>query len=121
MTDIEPSEITISTLDELLITKAIELIEENMSEADYSVEKLSAALCMSRGHFYKKLIAITGVAPIEFIRTLRIKRGRQLIEKSQLNISEIAYKVGLSPKQFAKYFKEMYGELPSSYKKKYKK
>lgn len=121
MTDIEPSEITISTLDELLITKAIELIEENMSEADYSVEKLSAALCMSRGHFYKKLIAITGVAPIEFIRTLRIKRGRQLIEKSQLNISEIAYKVGLSPKQFAKYFKEMYGELPSSYKKKYNK
>jgi AraC-like DNA-binding protein len=72
---------------------------------------------MSRGHFYKKLVAITGRAPIEFIRTIRIKRGRQFIEKSQLNISEIADKVGLSPKQFAKYFKEMYGELPSSYNK----
>lgn len=116
--EIEPSEITISTLDEQLITKAIELVEENMSNAEFSVEELSAAVGMSRGHFYKKLIAITGIAPIEFIRTLRIKRGRQLIDKSQLNISEIAYKVGLSPKQFAKYFKEMYGELPSSYNKK---
>lgn len=116
--EIEPSEITISTLDEQLITKAIALVEENMSKPDYSVEELSTALGMSRGHFYKKLIAITGNAPIEFIRTLRIKRGRQLIEKSQLNISEIAYRVGLSPKQFAKYFKEMYGELPSSYNKK---
>ncbi len=116
--EIEPSEITISTLDEQLISKAIALVEENLSKAEFSVEELSAALGMSRGHFYKKLIAITGIAPLEFIRTLRIKRGRQLIEKSQLNISEIAYKVGLSPKQFAKYFKEMYGELPSSYTKK---
>jgi signal transduction histidine kinase/DNA-binding NarL/FixJ family response regulator/sugar lactone lactonase YvrE len=115
--EIEPSEITISSLDEQLISKAIALVEENMSDPDYSVEKLSTALGMSRGHFYKKLVAITGRAPIEFIRTIRIKRGRQFIEKSQLNISEIADKVGLSPKQFAKYFKEMYGELPSSYNK----
>lgn len=115
--EIEPSEITISSLDEQLITKAIALVEENMNNPDYSVEELSTALGMSRGHFYKKLIAITGIAPLEFIRTLRIKRGRQLVEKSQLNISEIAYKVGLSPKQFAKYFKEMYGQRPSAYKK----
>ncbi|MDA3929436.1 MAG: response regulator, partial [Prolixibacteraceae bacterium] len=115
--EIEPSEITISSLDEQLISKAIALVEENMSDPDYSVEKLSTDVGMSRGHFYKKLVAITGRAPIEFIRTLRIKRGRQFIEKSQLNISEIADKIGLSPKQFAKYFKEMYGELPSSYNK----
>ncbi len=118
--EIEPSEITISSLDEQLISKAIALVEENMNDPDYSVEKLSTDLGMSRGNFYKKLIAITGRAPIEFIRTLRIKRGRQFIEKSQLNISEIADKVGLSPKQFAKYFKEMYGELPSSYNNKQK-
>ena len=43
------------------------------------------------------------------------KRGKQLLEKSQLSISQIAYQVGLSPKQFAKYFKEEYGCLPSEY------
>lgn len=115
--EIKPSEITISSLDEQLISKAIALVEENMSNSNYSVEDLSADIGMSRGHFYKKLIAITGKAPKEFVITLRIKRGRQLIEKSQLNVSEIAYQVGLSPKQFTKYYKDAYGELPSSYKK----
>ena len=116
--EIEPSEITISSLDEQLISKAIALVEENMSNSNYSVENLSADIGMSRGHLYKKLIAITGKAPKEFIITLRIKRGRQLVEKSQMNVSEIAYSVGLSPKQFTKYYKDMYGEVPSLHKKK---
>ena len=54
-------------------------------------------------------MSITGKSPLEFMRILRLKRGKQLLEKSQLSISQIAYQVGLSPKQFAKYFKEEYG------------
>ena len=88
-----------------------------MDNSDFSVEDLSAAVNMSRGHLYKKLISITGKSPLEFIRILRIKRGRQLLEESQLSISQISYQVGLSPKQFSKYFKDEYGFLPSEYKK----
>ncbi len=117
--EIEPSEITISSLDEKLIGKAIKLVEERISDPDFSVEDLSAAIGMTRGHLYKKLMAITGTSPIEFIRTIRIKRGKQLLEKSQLGVAEIAYDIGLSPKQFAKYFKEAYGKLPSEYKKEF--
>lgn len=116
--EIEPSEITISSLDEQLISKTIRLVEENISNPEFSVEELSSAIGMTRGHLYKKLMMITGKSPIEFIRAIRIKRGKQLLEKSQLGVSEIAYEVGLSPKQFPKYFKEAYGELPSTYKKK---
>ena len=116
--DVEPSEITISSLDEQLISKAIKMVEENISNQEFSVEELSSSVGMTRGHLYKKLMTITGKSPIEFIRTIRIKRGKQLLEKSQLGVSEIAYEVGLSPKQFSKYFKEAYGQLPSEYKKK---
>lgn len=115
--DITPSEITISSLDEQLIEKAINIVEENMTNPSFSVEDLSNAVSMTRGHLYKKLMIITGKSPIEFIRILRVKRGRQLLQKSQLSVSEIAYKTGLSPKQFSKYFKEEYGVLPSDYKK----
>ena len=104
-----------SKLDETLIEKAIKVLEENIDNSDFSVEDLSAALGMSRGHLYKKLITITGKSPIEFIRILRLKRGKQLLEQSQLSISEISYKVGLSPKQFTKYFKEEFGEIPSKW------
>ena len=62
-------------------------------------------------------MSITGKSPIELIRILRIKRGKQLLDQSQENISQIAYEVGMSPKQFSKFFKEEFGILPSEYKK----
>lgn len=116
--DVSPSEITITSLDEQLISKAVRLVEENISDMDFSVDNLSSAVGMTRGHLYKKLMAITGKAPLDFIRTIRIKRGHQLLEKSQLGVADVAYRVGLSPKQFAKYFKEAYGILPSEFRKK---
>lgn len=87
----------------------------NMDNSEFSVEELSAQIGISRSGLYKKLMSITGKSPLEFMRILRLKRGKQLLEKSQLSISQIAYQVGLSPKQFAKYFKEEYGCLPSEY------
>ncbi|SEU11024.1 Signal transduction histidine kinase [Draconibacterium orientale] len=115
--DIEPGDITISSLDEKLIKQAIHLVEENMDNQDFSVEELSAEIGMSRGHLYKKLMTITGKSPLEFIRIIRIKRGKQLVEESQLSISEIAYSIGFSPKQFSKHFKDLYGKLPSAWQK----
>ena len=114
---VSPSEITVSHIDELLIEKAIKSVENNMDNSEYSVEDLSSDVGMTRGHLYKKLMSITGKSPIEFIRILRVKRGKQLLEQSQKSVSEISYEIGLSPKQFAKYFKEEFGSTPSIYKK----
>lgn len=71
---------------------------------------------MSRVHLFKRLKQLTGKAPIEFIRILRLKRAAQYLRESQLNVSEIAYKCGFNnPKHFAKYFKEEFGVTPSVY------
>jgi AraC-like DNA-binding protein len=114
---IEPSTLEITSVDEQLKEKAIRIVEEHISESEFSVEDLSAALGMSRGHLYKRLVAITGKTPIEFIRTIRIKRGRQLLEESGEGVQQVAWRIGMSPKQFAKYFKEEYGVLPSDFKR----
>lgn len=116
--DLSPSEITISTLDEQLIEKAVRIIEQNMDNSEFTVEEFSSQVGMSRSGLYKKLMQITGKSPLEFMRILRLKRGRKLLEESQLSVSQIAYQVGLSPKQFAKFFKEEFNYLPSEYKKK---
>ena len=64
---------------------------------------------------------ITGKGPAEFIRTIRLKRGRQLLEKSQMQIAEIAYAVGFnSPKRFSINFKSEFGVTPSEYMKDFK-
>lgn len=116
--DISPSEITITTLDEQLIEKAIKIVEENIADPNFTVESLSESLGLSRSHLYKKLMFITGKGPAEFIRIIRLKRGRQLLEKSQMQIAEIAYAVGFnSPKRFTQNFKNEFGMSPSEFLK----
>lgn len=114
--EVNPSEITITSLDEQFLSKAIRLTEENMAEPDFSVEKLSSLLGMHRTYLYKKLLSITGKTPIEFIRTIRLKRAAQYLLQSQMYISEIAYRVGFnSPKLFSRQFKEAFGVTPREY------
>lgn len=114
--DVTPGDITITPLDEQLIAKAIRVVEEHISDPEFSVEELGAAVGLSRSHLYKKLMSITGKGPAEFIRTIRLKRGRQLLEKSQLQIAEVAYAVGFnSPKRFTINFKAEFGVSPSDY------
>jgi DNA-binding response OmpR family regulator/two-component sensor histidine kinase len=114
--ELTPSDIRITSLDEKLIQKALLIVENNMSDPDFSVDKLSREIGMSRVHLYKKLTSLTGKSPIEFIRIIRLRRAAQLLEKSQLSVSEIAYQVGFNnPKYFTKYFKSEYRILPSEY------
>ena len=118
--EIKPSDITVSSLDEELISHVIAEVEANISNPNYSVVQLSAAVGMTRGTLYKKLMAIVGKSPVEFIRILRLKRGKDLLDQGRTNVSEVADKVGFSPKMFAQYFREMYGETPSDYLKQQK-
>jgi signal transduction histidine kinase/DNA-binding response OmpR family regulator len=114
--DVKTADVQITSLDEKLIAKAVQIVEANIGEADFSVEKFSRELGMSRVHLYKKLLSLTGKSPIEFIRTIRLQRAAQLLEKSQLSVSEIAYQVGFNnPKYFSKYFKDEFNMLPSAY------
>ena len=114
--ELTPSEIQITSLDEKLIKKALQVVEANIADPDFSVDKLSREIGMSRVHLYKKLTSLTGKSPIEFIRIIRLRRAAQLLEKSQMSVSEIAYQVGFNnPKYFTKYFKFEYKILPSEY------
>jgi len=113
---VNTSELEIESLDDQLIQKAIQVVENHMSIPEFSVEQMSKELGMSRGQLYKKLSLLTGKSPVEFIRLIRLQRAAQLLGKSQLTVAEIAYKVGYNnAKYFSKHFKETFGILPSAY------
>ena len=98
--------------------KATAFVEQNLDNTNLSVEMMSDFLGMSRVHLYKRLLSITGSTPSEFIRIIRLKHAARLLKEGQLNVSEVAYKVGFNlPRNFSKYFKEYYGVGPSQYKK----
>lgn len=113
---IKASELKITPLDEQFIKNAIEHVESNISNADYSVEDLCRELGLSRALFFRKMMSLTGRSPLEFIRAIRMQHAAQLLEKSQLTVAEVAYKVGFNnPKYFSRYFKQIYHVLPSAY------
>lgn len=115
--EINPAEIAVTPLDEQFMQQTLAIVERNISNPDFSVEELSRNLYMSRVALYKKLLALTGKTPIEFIRIMRMKRAASLLTASQQTVAEIAYEVGFNnPKYFARYFKEEFGVLPSQYR-----
>lgn len=110
-------EVEVTSLDEKLVRDATDYVEKNLSNSDISVETMAMALGMSRVHLYKRLTALTDLTPSEFIRQIRLQHAEQLLLKSQLTVAEVAYSVGFNnPRAFSKYFKEMYGKIPSEYK-----
>jgi signal transduction histidine kinase/ligand-binding sensor domain-containing protein/DNA-binding response OmpR family regulator len=115
--ELNPMDSDVQSLDEKFSIEVIEFIEKRMSNPDLSVEELSSKMAMSRVTLYRKLLALTGKTPVEFIKTIRLKRSLQLLEKGQMNIAEVAYAVGFNnPKYFARLFKSEYNMLPSEYK-----
>jgi len=114
--EVNPGEVTVTPVDEKFLKQALEVVEKFMENTDFSVEDFSREMCMSRKALYNKILSLTGRAPLEFIRSIRIKRAAQLLEKSRMRVSEIAYEVGFNnPKNFTKYFKEEFNVLPSQY------
>ena len=114
----EPKDIEVVSVDEKFMTKVADTIENNISEPEFSVEKLALEVGLSTAHLYRKLKALTGMTPNEFIRSFRMKRATQLLEQKKLMISEVAYAVGFNdPKYFRKCFKKSFGVSPSEYVK----
>ncbi len=107
--------------DKSFLSKVTELIEKNMDNSEFIVEDMVKEFAMSRTVFFKKLKALTGLSPVEFIRTMRIRRAAQLIETTDYNMTQISFMVGINgSRYFSRCFKQMYGLSPTEYKEKMK-
>jgi len=114
--EVNPAEVTVTPVDEIFLKQALEIVEKNMDNVGFSVEDFSRDMYMNRATLYRKIMSLTGKAPADFIRLIRLKRGAQLLAKSGRSIAEIAYEVGFKdPKYFSRAFKEEFKMLPSQY------
>lgn len=114
--DLEPSNIKLTSPDETFLKKALESVESNMANSEFSVEDFGKEVGMSRMQLYRKMKALTGQSANEFIRTIRLKRAAQLIAQEHLTIAEVTYEVGFNDLQyFRDCFKKQFGVNPSKY------
>lgn len=115
---LNPGEITITSQDEIFLKNIIAVIEKQMTDQDLNAETLAASVSMSRSGFFKKFKSLTNMAPVEFIREMRLKRGKQFLDAGEHNIATIAYTVGFNnAKYFGTCFKDKYHITPSEYLK----
>lgn len=106
---------TVSLTDKLFLEKLNSTIENELANIDFTIEMFASEMGMSRSNLYKKVSQLTGLSPLEYLRDKRIERGKKMLDEGHSFISQVAYSVGLSPKQFSKFFKEQFGCLPSEY------
>jgi signal transduction histidine kinase/ligand-binding sensor domain-containing protein/DNA-binding response OmpR family regulator len=96
------------------IQRLIKVIEEHLSEEEFSIEDFGKEVGMSRSQMHRKLKALTGKSASQYIRSVRLSKAKKMIENREATISEVAYSVGFSsPSYFTKCFKEEYGYTPS--------
>jgi AraC-like DNA-binding protein/tetratricopeptide (TPR) repeat protein len=110
------SEPTLVSQDQLLLKKVIDIVERNMGDPLFGVDKMAEDMGMSRTNLHRKLKAIIGFPPSELIRGIRMRKAALLIRNETDSISQISFMVGFEDSSyFSKAFKKQFGVLPSEY------
>lgn len=111
-----PVDIQVDSNDEKFIKKLIKIIEDNMNNNILNVEFLASEIGMSRANLYRKVQQILNETPVNFIKTIKLKRAAQLLKQDKMYISEVAYMTGFNnQKYFSKCFNKEYGMSPTEY------
>ena len=101
-------------IDEQFLDKVLKIINEHISDENFSIEDFSSEIGMSRTQLHRKLKALVGKSASQYLRSVRLLKAKKMIEEEKGNISEIAYSVGFSsPAYFSRCFKEEFGYPPS--------
>jgi len=112
----KPEDVPATSMDTVFINEIHHLLEANLADPEFNVDRLAAKLYMSRSGLYRKLFAISGISPVELIRSYRLMRAAQLLTKHSGNITETAMQVGFpNVAYFTKCFKKHFGQLPSAF------
>lgn len=105
-------------LDKILLEKAVKSVEAHLTEPNFDVTGLAEDMNMSRSTLTRKLKAITGRTPLNFIRNIKMKHARHLLEDKGKSVTEVATTLGyFNRKYFTACFKEEFGLTPSEYQK----
>ncbi|WP_313265950.1 two-component regulator propeller domain-containing protein [Sphingobacterium sp.] len=113
---IQVSEVQIDDRDKKFLDTVVEVVEQHMNQSDFNIDLIAEQLNLARNTFYKKFKSLTNMAPVEFVRELRLKKAKLYFDAGLENVSDVAYRVGFNnPKYFSTSFKEMFGISPKEY------
>lgn len=105
----------LNRLDAEFLTKMNTIISESIANEDLSIDLIAEKLNLSRSSFYRKITAVTGMSPSDYLKNFRLNHAASLLSDG-CRVTEVAYRSGFtSSSYFAKCFREKFGVLPSDY------
>lgn len=115
---LQPHDIAITSVDEAFLQKLCTFVETHLEDPDLASRPIEQDFNMTKRQFQRKVKALTDQTPSLFIRAMRLKRAKQLIESDAGSISEIAFQTGFNNlSYFARSFREHFGHSPSQLEK----
>ena len=109
------------TMDQQLLNSIEQYVQQNMIRGTINLEDMAAAMGMSMKPLFQKVREITGKTPAEVVRDLRLKHACILLQRTNINMSELANHIGFATgEHFINIFKERFGMSPSEYRLKYR-
>ncbi len=113
----EGVQLMLNPLDEKFLHKLHEYIDHHITDCELNVSVLGKELGFSRTNFYRKIKALTGYSPNDFLRIYRLNKAAELILKGEYSINEISDLTGFSShSHFSNAFKKHFGVSPKNYK-----
>jgi YesN/AraC family two-component response regulator len=104
--------------DEKFLQSIYDILKANLDHPDFNVNELCESLNMSRSLLYKKVKMLTGLSPVEYLRSLRMQEAAQLLKSKKYKVFEVVYMVGFSDlKYFRQCFVKEFGYAPSEFLK----
>lgn len=114
---LKPEEMTSNSLDQEFLTKATQIVEENLQNEEFSVEKFCRLIALNRNSVHQKLKLLTGKSASQFIKSIKLKKAAMLLADERISIVEISELSGFNNRQaFHKAFKEQFELTPSEYR-----
>ena len=118
--DDKVEKVEVKGYDEELMERIMKVVNENLSDSDFNVEKMCDEVGVSRTQLHRKLKEMTGVPTSEFLRNIRLNEAARLIRERKINITQVSYMVGFANNShFSTAFKKYFGISPSEYAAKY--
>ena len=118
--DDKVEKIEVKGYDEELMERIMKVVNENLSDSDFNVEKMCDEVGVSRTQLHRKLKEMTGVPTSEFLRNIRLNEAARLIRERKINITQVSYMVGFANNShFSTAFKKYFGMSPTEYAAKY--
>ena len=118
--DDKVEKVEVKGYDEELMERIMKVVNENLSDSDFNVEKMCDEVGVSRTQLHRKLKEMTGVPTSEFLRNIRLNEAARLIREHKINITQVSYMVGFANNShFSTAFKKYFGMSPTEYAARY--